>query len=54
MCEGRNSQEIAEELHISVNTVNNHRSNISNRIGTRNLAGLFKWAFKNNIIRVDD
>ena len=37
------TQEIAEELFISVNTVETQRKNIMQRAGARNLAGLVKF-----------
>jgi DNA-binding NarL/FixJ family response regulator len=36
MADGYRSKEIAEQLFISINTVNNHRSNIMNKLNASN------------------
>ena len=46
----KNSQEIAESLCISRNTVECHRSNILLKVGAKNTAGLIKWAIENEIV----
>lgn len=40
--EGRSSEDIAESLFISVNTVNTHRRNILRKTGARSVLDLFK------------
>jgi len=47
ICEGLTSQEISERLFISVKTVETHRSNIFQKVGVKNVAGLILWAIKN-------
>lgn len=47
MCQGVNSNEIAEALCISINTVNNHRTSLSNKIRSNNLATQVCWAINN-------
>ncbi|MFA8437234.1 MAG: response regulator [Marinifilaceae bacterium] len=42
--------EIAEQLFISVRTVDTHRRNLIEKLGAKNTAGLVKYAFKNNLI----
>ncbi len=43
------NQEIAEELFISVRTVDAHRRNLLQKIGAKNTAGLVKFALENNL-----
>ena len=40
----KTSREIADELSISVRTVDNHRSNISGKVGVTGSHALFKFA----------
>jgi len=42
----KTSREIADELSISVRTVENHRSNISGRVGVTGSHALFKFAIQ--------
>jgi DNA-binding NarL/FixJ family response regulator len=46
---GKNSQQIAEELFLSVFTVNTHRKNILHKLNLKNAAGIVKFAIENNI-----
>ncbi len=41
---GKTSPEIAEEFNISVRTVQSHRSNIMQKLGIKNTAGLIRFA----------
>jgi DNA-binding NarL/FixJ family response regulator len=43
------NQEIAEKLFISVRTVDAHRRNLLEKTGSRNTAGLVKYAIENNL-----
>ncbi len=47
VCQGLTSQEISEKLFISVKTIETHRSNIFQKAGVKNVAGLIMWALKN-------
>jgi two-component system response regulator NreC len=47
---GHTNPEIAELLSISVRTVENHRANISRRLGVRTRAGLVSHASKLGLI----
>lgn len=44
------NQEIADKLFISVRTVDAHRRNLLEKTGSRNTAGLVKFALENNLI----
>ena len=47
---GRTTKEVADELFISVKTVETHKSNILDKLGLRNIAELVKYAIKNKLI----
>jgi len=49
LCKGYSSQEIGEKLKISFHTVETHRANLISKSGTRNVAGLVRWAFENEL-----
>ncbi len=50
ICKEKNTNEIAETLFISPNTVETHRSNLLLKVGVKNTAGLVKWAIENDIV----
>lgn len=52
ICEGKTNKHIADDLHISVNTVDFHRSNIYTKTKCHNIASLVKYAIKHELIRV--
>ena len=45
-----NSQEIANILHLAVNTIETHRKNLMRKIGTKNMIGLVKYAVQHRLI----
>jgi DNA-binding NarL/FixJ family response regulator len=47
IADGLTSKDIADELFISFKTVENHRSNISNKLGLKGSHSLLKFALKN-------
>jgi len=53
ICKGHTSQEIADQLFISIKTVEVHRSNIFRKANIRNTAELIIWAIKNNHFSID-
>jgi DNA-binding NarL/FixJ family response regulator len=48
------SKEIADKLFLSINTVNAHRRNLIQKLGTKNTAALVRYAVKNGIIKLDE
>ncbi len=44
------TQEIADKLFISQNTVNTHRKNLLSKLNAKNTAGLVKYAFQNGLM----
>lgn len=49
---GKPNKEVAEELFISVKTVETHKTNILEKLGLKNTPELVKYAIKHNIISV--
>ena len=49
----RTSKEIAQELHISTQTVISHRQNIMSKMGVRNVAGVVRVGFERGILLVN-
>lgn len=52
ICKGRRNKEIADELHLSVRTVEGHRNRIAEKTKTGNIAELVIYAVKNKIFEV--
>ncbi|MEM0999537.1 MAG: response regulator transcription factor [Bacteroidota bacterium] len=50
IAEGHSSKEIADRLHISVRTVDTHRSNILHKLELANTAQLVRYAIKHKIV----
>ncbi|MEQ8525139.1 response regulator transcription factor [Gracilimonas sp.] len=48
------NQEIADQLYVSVRTVDAHRRNLLQKTGAKNTAGLVKFAIKNNLFENND
>jgi len=46
------TQEIADQLFISLKTVESHRANLLAKLNARNTAGLVRIAMENNLIDV--
>ena len=49
ICEGQNSKEVAETLHVSSKTVDAHRRNIMEKVGVHSIAELTKFAIREGI-----
>jgi len=41
--------QIAEQLHLSIQTINTHRKNLLRKLNVKNTAGLVKYALNNNL-----
>jgi DNA-binding NarL/FixJ family response regulator len=54
LCKQMNTKEISKNINLSERTVEQYRSNITRRIGAKNLAGVIKFALQNGIVRLDD
>lgn len=50
--EGKNTQEIAQELCVSPNTVDTHRRHLMDKLGARNVADLIMTAISKGIIPI--
>jgi len=50
LAEGLNSQEVAEQLFISKNTVDTHRKNLLHKTGSKNVAELIGWAARYGLV----
>ena len=51
IAQGLMSKEIAAKLHISVATVETHRTNLMTKLGVRNVAGLVSYAFRKGLVK---
>jgi DNA-binding NarL/FixJ family response regulator len=54
IAEGRSTREIAAALDLSVKTVETHRAALMARLGIFDIAGLVRYAARNNLISLDD
>lgn len=52
ICQGYSNNEIGDTLFISPKTVDNHRTNLLSKTGTRNSANLVMYAIKNKLIEI--
>lgn len=50
LVQGRNSREIAEELTLSVRTVDNHRARMMKKLGVKNAVELVKMAIEEKLL----
>lgn len=53
IAEGKSTKKIALELNISVKTVESHRAQIMDRLNIHDVAGLVRYAIKNDLVRVE-
>jgi DNA-binding NarL/FixJ family response regulator len=54
ICQQKTAREISSQVYLSERTVEQYRSNISRRIGARNIAGIIRFALQNHIIDLAD
>ena len=52
IAEGKTSREIAEILHLSVKTVQSHRTNLMQKLGLHDRGDLIKYAIQKKIIEL--
>jgi two-component system response regulator NreC len=52
--EGKTTREIAEMLHLSVKTIEKHRSSMMRKLGLQSLPDLIKYAIRKGLIEVDE
>jgi len=50
VCKEFSNAEIAQQLFLSVSTVETHRKNLISKLGVQNTVGLVKFAIRNNLI----
>jgi DNA-binding NarL/FixJ family response regulator len=50
--QGLTNEQIAEEVHISANTIRNHRRNIMGKVGIHSTAELIRYAQENGFVRI--
>jgi DNA-binding NarL/FixJ family response regulator len=50
IAEGKNTKSIADDLAISVKTVETHRSSLMDRLGVHDVPGLVRFAIRNGLI----
>jgi len=53
IAQGLTNKRIAEEIFLSVRTVNTHRDNLMQKLNIHDTAGLVRYAIQNGIIRVE-
>jgi DNA-binding NarL/FixJ family response regulator len=54
LCLGMTNQQIAEELYVSVRTVDSHRSHLLEKTNSKNTAQLIIYAIKNGVIDLSE
>jgi len=54
LCRQKTAREISREVFLSERTVEQYRSNITRRIGARNVAGVIRFALQHGIISLED
>lgn len=54
IAEGQSTKQIALSLNIGVKTVETHRAQLMYRLQIHNLAGLVRYAIRNDLIHLED
>lgn len=54
IAEGKGTKDIADLLYISTKTVETHRSQLMDRLGIHDIAGLVRYAIRINLVSLDD
>jgi len=53
IAEGKSTREIADTLHLSVKTVETHRTQLMDRLDIHDMAGLVRYALRKGLISAD-
>jgi DNA-binding CsgD family transcriptional regulator len=53
IADGKRTSQIAELLHISIKTVDTHRQQIMQKLGTRSIAELTKYAIREGLTSLE-
>lgn len=53
LAEGKSTKQIANDLHLSVKTIETHRQNVMNKLEIRNIATLIKFAIREGLTSLD-
>lgn len=53
VADGFKNREVAEQLGISIKTVETHRANIMNKLALRNLAELIRYAIQKGLVKLE-
>jgi len=53
LCTGMTNKEIADEMNISLRTVESHKSNLLQKAGVKNTIALVMYAIKNGIVKIN-
>ena len=51
LAQGKSNKEVANELNISVRTVETHRKNIKRKLGISSTAGLTRYAMEHGVLQ---
>lgn len=52
ICSGWTNKEIAEKLHLSVRTVENHKASLLQKTNSKNTVSLIIYAIKNEVVKI--
>jgi DNA-binding NarL/FixJ family response regulator len=53
IAEGKSTKNAADQLHLSIKTIETHRLNIMRKIGVRSVAGLTKYAIREGLTTLE-
>lgn len=53
-CMRMTAKQIGKQIGLSERTVEQYKSSVNKKIGSKNLVGLIKFALKNNIVKLED
>ena len=54
IAEGKSTKQMALSLNLSVKTVETHRAQLMDRLQIHNIAGLVRYAIRNDLIHLED